>query len=495
MEYRHIIFFRVDAGSAIGWGHIKRCIYLARAYKKAGFRIIFISQFDHNTFELINLEKFEIIFLPKYVEEIPFWKFDSDETYKILKRYKICLLILDSYALGIEWQRNISKLCDIKLLVLDDSINKDFYADYVLSQSPDIPLNKRHLLLNKKKPSLFLGGGKYLLTSDIYTSGRKKFNINKAVTKIGLFFGSSDCLNYSVYFYKLIRENLSARCNIKILTTTSNLNLNLINDAVAGDNNVDIILNADNLKQFFESIDFAILACGSSIYDCLLVGCPAIVGTTAPNQIQISNFLEKNKLLKVVDFNNEKIVIKNAISFYKNNEVRSLYANSINNEIDAYGPNRVALSSLREFLKVRYAKPSDALFFWECRNHKEIRKFSKNADPIILNDHEEWYREKISDKKSLYFVADFGLENIGYLRYDDLGNSRFKISIAVLPQYQGVGVANFLLVETFDILKKLYDDSLIELQAHINSKNFRSKKLFLKLGFILENDIYIKRIV
>ena len=59
------VVFRVDSSSKIGTGHVIRCKTLARALKKKGCEVLFISR-DHNGNISKNLsdEGYEVLLLP-----------------------------------------------------------------------------------------------------------------------------------------------------------------------------------------------------------------------------------------------------------------------------------------------------------------------------------------------------------------------------------------------------------------------------------------------
>ena len=91
---------RADSSESIGTGHIVRCVTLAKELRKLGLKVHFISKpYKGNILGVVKQNRFT---LNKIKPELNIKK-DIKETSKILKKYKINLLILDNYDLNLVW--------------------------------------------------------------------------------------------------------------------------------------------------------------------------------------------------------------------------------------------------------------------------------------------------------------------------------------------------------------------------------------------------------
>lgn len=116
-------FFRTDASSKIGSGHVIRCLTLAKSLRKLNANCKFICR-DHenNLIKKIKKEKFDVVILPsvnknnksksKKKSETNYeiwlgedWKKDSAQTINALNKEKIDWLIIDHYGIDERWEK------------------------------------------------------------------------------------------------------------------------------------------------------------------------------------------------------------------------------------------------------------------------------------------------------------------------------------------------------------------------------------------------------
>ena len=120
------IAFRVDSADSIGAGHIRRCLKLAEDLKNKSKKIYFITKnLSGNFNKLIDKKKFKVILIKNLSSD---WK----STKLICKKFKINILIVDHYQLGINWEKKIKKNVD-KLVVVDDFSKKKHHCDLIIN--------------------------------------------------------------------------------------------------------------------------------------------------------------------------------------------------------------------------------------------------------------------------------------------------------------------------------------------------------------------------
>jgi len=119
------------------------------------------------------------------------------------------------------------------------------------------------------------------------------------------------------------------------------------------------------------------------------------------------------------------------------------------------------------------------LFKW--RNHPEVRKNSLNSEPILWQQHQAWFSNKINDSRSITYIAYYDDEKIGSIRFDEK-EDLIKISVMVNPDYFEQGFGSKIIrsgTEKF-IKEKKINKPLI---AEIKRDNIASIKAFQKAGF------------
>ena len=98
---KRYIFFRVDSGNVLGFGHLNRCLILADEFRRKGFEIHFICKNLKGNFikDVINYG-FEVHKIQNSKNTI---EYDFQKTKNILEKFqeKISCLIIDNY----RWQR------------------------------------------------------------------------------------------------------------------------------------------------------------------------------------------------------------------------------------------------------------------------------------------------------------------------------------------------------------------------------------------------------
>ena len=126
-------------------------------------------------------------------------------------------------------------------------------------------------------------------------------------------------------------------------------------------------------------------------------------------------------------------------------------------------------------LKIKKASIKDLEFVYLLRNETIARKNSINSKKILLKDHKIWFKKKIKDRNSLYFIiTSKNLEKIGFVRYD-LEYIFGSVSINILNKFRNLGYGSIILKETEKFIKKN-----IILVAKVKKNNPKSLKIFKK---------------
>jgi len=141
-------------------------------------------------------------------------------------------------------------------------------------------------------------------------------------------------------------------------------------------------------------------------------------------------------------------------------------------------------------IKLRKAKESDLMFYFDLRNEPSVRAQSFSTEPVDLAAHTAWFLEKLEDPDSWLLIVQVQNESIGQVRVD-MEQNQGEISIAIAPEHRGKGYAALAIREACDLVFR--EDSQVDmLLAHTKKDNEASQKSFARAGFLKKGDVSYK---
>ena len=138
------VVIRADASRAIGSGHVMRCLTFAERLRKRGDDVTFVSrELPGNLIAFVAGKGFRVLPLPHHAEDASLTGYaawltvpvtvDAEETLAAVSRH-IDLLVVDSYALDIAWERRLRAVA-ARIFVIDDLANRVHDCDALLDQN------------------------------------------------------------------------------------------------------------------------------------------------------------------------------------------------------------------------------------------------------------------------------------------------------------------------------------------------------------------------
>lgn len=320
------IAFRTMGSKYIGYGHLYRCLSLAKAIIKEAIdsHIIFIV--NGEAAEIVRDHGFE------YIESNVF-----NNDCEIIKDADFDLVIIDSYDASNSYLRSIKNLT--KILLFDD--NNDIYD----SQIPDILLNgnihAKDLDYKRNGSTCFLLGLEYLVMQEAYWNDSNANLGNKE--GILITTGGSDIFNISV---EILRE-LNKTDFIKKVVVGPGYSNKTINElSKLKDDNTSIIMKPNGLRKYIMNSEYVITASGSTVYEVLSQKSIPIIFSLADNQEKAYKYLKNIGIHTIGNY--PDIKFNKIIPILKNKDKKD-YREQFN-LIDGKGALRVArviLSALK----------------------------------------------------------------------------------------------------------------------------------------------------
>ena len=300
------VVFRADSSSAIGSGHLMRCLSLAQYMQwQMKAQIFFISRdLDGNINQIVRNNNFSLLPLPKHSEDtrlvgyekwltVSLW-IDAQETKQVLAHIEGCkLLVVDHYALDSLWEKDVRPFVN-KILAIDDLATRKHDCDYLLDQS----FGRERQSYKGLVPigcKLFLGIEYVLLNRKYYL---QVSHIRHRIRNVLVFFGGSDETGETLKFLTALSMLACDSLHFNVIVGSSNLQRYEIEKACKNFSNVDFHCQVNDMERFIAEADLAFGAAGSNTWERCQLGLPAIVTVTGDNQRFIAEQVEKAGAVK-----------------------------------------------------------------------------------------------------------------------------------------------------------------------------------------------------
>lgn len=272
------IGIRLDAGKAIGLGHLMRCLSLAEAFSKyKDIRIYFLCR---NKIQ-VKLD-YEVVYLNKEYKtkegSYDFPKIDDelDEMEDLIKKYYIDCLIVDHYGATDSYFQNIRKNVK-KLVCIDDGMKREIPVDVIVNG-------------NVYGKDAVYSGGAVLLLGGRYTLLRREFQnpfkkqIKSKVEDVYITSGGADPLRFCDTIMQSIFEE-----HIKIhIIAGCDFEEGYISDL---EKKGAIIHKNAQMVKCMQEADLFITGAGSTLYELAVCGVPSVSFILAEDQELVGNYL------------------------------------------------------------------------------------------------------------------------------------------------------------------------------------------------------------
>ena len=141
----------------------------------------------------------------------------------------------------------------------------------------------------------------------------------------------------------------------------------------------------------------------------------------------------------------------------------------------------------------RKAIESDLMLYFEWTNDETVRENSYKSEPISLENHSSWFKNKINDEECLMLVFENHINQpIGQVRIQKQDNKSALIGISNDVNHRGKGYASKMIAIASEYFLNEYPD--FHINAYIKLENTASEKAFQKAGFTTDTVTYYEEI-
>jgi len=264
------ILIRADASSAIGSGHVMRCLTVAHNLRKLGHHVSFwMEPLPGNLIQFVEEAGFAVTKQAVFVD----------------------ILIIDHYGLDLRWEQSMRSFAR-KIVVIDDLANRRHDCDLLLDQNVIANYESRYDDLVPQHCIKLLGSA-YLMMRDEFIEARSKAVVRSGdVRRLLVFMGGSDPTGETLKVLDAIEQlQQLAKCgqhhtsiaHIDVVVGSSNASNELIQQRCS-ELKLHYYCQINYLSDLMVQADFAIGAGGSAMWERCYVGLPSSSTVVADNQ-------------------------------------------------------------------------------------------------------------------------------------------------------------------------------------------------------------------
>lgn len=496
--------FRADASRNIGLGHVMRCLSLADKLRATGWGVWFACRnWDGHAGELIQQRGHDLIWIDVGQDgktaslgadntkssSIPAEQ-DAAACVAAIMDLDIDWLVVDHYGLDASWHKALRDSVG-KIMVIDDLANREYDCDLLLDQTYGrsaedyqrlVPLHCR----------LLLGADYALLRPEfprLRFSALERRQHSRGIQRILVSMGGSDPNNLSSRVLEGLDQVMWPKPpQVDLVLGSGFAHNETIRKQVAEYSTpVNIEENVSNMGELMHDADLAIGAGGVTSWERCCLGLPTLIVQSADNQSTvISKLLAVGAVQKLEA--NERLsesVMKQVTEYLEKPALLAAMSDAAANVTRGLGVELVASRLHPKWaadgspVVLRPAEADDmaTIHSWQC--HENTRRFSHNSQLPTLDEHSRWYRAKLIDPNSYFFIIVHDGVDGGVLRFDRIESShpQLLISIYTAPGHYKQGLARSALEYAIDLFPQA------SLVADVLPENIVSQHLFSSAGF------------
>lgn len=462
------IVIRVDSSTQIGSGHLMRCLTLAKQKRKENNEVIFIMRdLVGNLAYLAEQEGFAVKILPRAEGNASLTGYavwltvskdrDASETIAVIRNLgNVDLLIIDSYALDIEWEQQLRPFVK-QIFVIDDLADRRHDCDFLLDQNFYLDAESRYEGLVPKSCELRLGYKYALLREEFYAAKKTLRKRNGLVRNILVFYGGVDLTNETMKALRALKQlhEEGKEFTATVVVGGSNAKKAEVKEFCKEESWTEYYCQVNNMAELMAKADLALGAGGTTIWERLFLDLPSIVTAIADNQVQVAKDCAEEGLIEYIGRN-----------------------------------ENVDEATIAQVVKKRFTDGylrdvtfDDAKILFDWRNDKVTRENSFNTSELVYEDHEKWLKRVLEDKSIYFYILMNKNVPVGQIRIvPEDGEYMISYSIDTNFRGQGYGLLILQLAEREMIVHNI--DGV--LAGEVKTDNIASCRAFERLGYSAE---------
>ena len=478
--------FRADATAALGSGHVMRCLTLARALRRLGWRCDFA----------VNPEAPEVV--PALARERPQLLAPGNDDPENLRRLwpdGVDWLVVDHYGLDAAWESRCRPWAR-SLLAIDDLANRPHDCDVLLDQTfGRQPEDYAQLVPTSCR--VLTGTAQALLRPGFVRARPASLARRAAATglrRLVVSLGGTDPENHTAAALRGI-----AQCDpglaVDVVLGSAAPHLAEVRRQIARmPQEAQLHVDVTAMEDLLSAADLAVGAAGTATWERCCLGLPTLLVVIAPNQRLVAEAVAGAGAARLLTGPREELAtqITEALrEFAANNGPLRAMGERAAEICDGRGCDRLGLELVARgrannggAVALRLAEPDDEDTLLAWQRHPSTRKFARNPEAPTAAEHHSWFAARLADPDCLLTMITLDGEAVGMLRRDPptaprqaSGPECREVSILVDPERRNLGIA----LEALNFARRWQGNTVIA--ATVLRGNEASGALFRAAGY------------
>ena len=498
---RRTVAFRVDASREIGTGHVMRCLALADGLHDDGADAIFVCrEHEGHLIAAIAERGYRVIALPSarhhepaHEQVLPYsgwlgadWHTDADETVEALRETRLDWLVVDHYAIDARWEERVRSVAD-RILVIDDLANRPHTCDALLDQNLVAGAAERYQHLVPPRTRVMTGPAYALLRQEYQLLRSQAAPRRGPVRRVLVSFGGVDQHGLTLVAVQALLAIKDAAFEVDVVLSAAASDYDSIAHLVANRPEFRLHDRVASLAPMMLAADLMIGSSGTTSWERLCLGLPAIVVTAAENQRASAEELDRRGLVRWLGDADKatEAALRAALGEIMTTGLDGEWSRRCSLVVDGGGIDRVrtVLGAHRDMpLCIRAAGSADEALLLEWANDPLTRRQGFNAAAISADGHRTWFRQRLARPAECVICiaqTEAGIP-LGQVRFERR-DGKWEISYALSPVFRGVGLGRPMLRAAIARFRGDHPDA--SLFALVKLHNVASRRIFEALGF------------
>lgn len=503
------IVFRCDASTAIGTGHVRRCLSLAAALRALGARCAFVVRAtDVDAAAMIRGAGFEALLLPRldrpaaasgpgsrgthrdWLGTTP--RQDATDTLQALASAGGVApdwVLADHYAIDAEWHDTVRSALHCRMAAIDDLADRSLHVDLLIDHNLH-PDHRGRYAGCIGASTRILGGPRFALLGPAYAALMPR-QLGDAVESLGIFMGGVDADDLASLALQACRDHARFAGEIEIVAAGTSLHLDKLREQVSRYPRTRLSVDLPDLAAFLVRHDLQIGAGGGASWERCRAGAPMLILQVASNQQGVvSELVRAGAAAKLPEGQvpTPMTVGRAVAELMADAPRRHALAGRARELVDGLGAHRVAVALMADRLELRAATADDADRSFTWRNDPSTRRHSRDTRELDPVQHRVWWQAAVKDPARRLFIAHVGDRDVGVLRLDIL-DTQAEVSIYLDPALTGLGMGPRLLRAGQQWVRR--HAKLERLIATILPANRASARAFIDAGFVFQDPLWV----
>jgi len=468
--------FRADATETLGSGHIMRCMSLAHVLRQRGAEIVFVAlDIPEHLAALLSSAGHEVERLPADVRGDE----DSDAQATLACTRGAMAYVLDHYALGPQWERQVKAHAPV--LALDD-LGRPHESNWVLDQNFYAQPQARYAGQLTPETSPLLGPAYALLRPEFEAGQRRAAVRDQGIRNILVSLGGMDADQITGKALRAIELSLPLDVQVAVIVGASYPALDWIQNWCSHRGNASVHVQVHDMDKYLLAADLAIGAGGSSTWERCACGLPTVTLCLADNQREViregiaAGFLWGFDSVPAV----EELADVLRVLYRAPGQLAHMSRHALS-ITDARGAKRVADVLMLRSVQVRTATLDDARKIYDWRSDPGVQGVSRTSAAFSFEDHCDWLKRTLANPNRILLIGQHEQADIGVVRFD-VESDRAEVSIFLAPHLAGAGLGGAMLQAAEAHLRTVRPD-VQRLDAWVNEGNQSSLNMFNRLGY------------